>query len=133
VARFQVSTAVLATALVFLSGCGGGDGAGGTVYTPTSVVTHIVSDPAYDGDIEQTAPGSYVVTQGMSSTVQSTFVGFDPNAGTEFRTFLDFALTGQIGAVEKGALADLVAVTGDPLQDVSVLNRIDFVAKGLAD
>ena len=40
------------------------------------------------------------------------------------------ALTGQIGAVEKGAFADLVAVRGDPLQDVSVLDRIDFVMKG---
>jgi imidazolonepropionase-like amidohydrolase len=40
------------------------------------------------------------------------------------------SLTGQIGTVEKGAYADLVAVPGDPLQDVSVLNRIDFVMKG---
>jgi hypothetical protein len=98
VAQLKVSMVVLTTAaLFFLSGCGGGDSSGGTVVTPTSVVTHIVSDPAFDGDIEQTAPGTYVVTQGMSSSVQSTFVGFDPNAGTEFRTFLDFDLTGPNG------------------------------------
>jgi imidazolonepropionase-like amidohydrolase len=39
-------------------------------------------------------------------------------------------MPGQIGAVDAGAYADLVAVAGDPLQDVTVLNRIDFVMKG---
>ena len=39
-------------------------------------------------------------------------------------------LTGQIGVVEKGAFADLVAVAGDPLADVSVLEKVDWVMKG---
>jgi imidazolonepropionase-like amidohydrolase len=39
-------------------------------------------------------------------------------------------LAGQIGIVEAGAWADLVAVSGDPLQDVSVLQKIDWVMKG---
>ena len=39
-------------------------------------------------------------------------------------------MVGQIGAVEKGAFADLVAVSGDPLKDVSVLSRVEFVMKG---
>ena len=38
-------------------------------------------------------------------------------------------LSGQIGSAEKGAWADLVAVSGDPLQDVTVLSRVDFVMK----
>jgi len=38
-------------------------------------------------------------------------------------------LAGKIGVVEKGAWADLVAVPGDPLKDVSVLSRVDFVMK----
>jgi imidazolonepropionase-like amidohydrolase len=38
-------------------------------------------------------------------------------------------LTGQIGVVEKGAYADLVAVAGDPLADVTVLERVDWVMK----
>ena len=39
-------------------------------------------------------------------------------------------MAGQIGTVEKGAFADLVAVAGDPLQDVAVLSKIDWVMKG---
>jgi imidazolonepropionase-like amidohydrolase len=39
-------------------------------------------------------------------------------------------LAGQIGTIEKGAFADLVAVSGDPLADVGVLSRIDWVMKG---
>jgi imidazolonepropionase-like amidohydrolase len=39
-------------------------------------------------------------------------------------------MSGQIGVIEKGAYADLVAVAGDPLKDVAVLARVDFVMKG---
>lgn len=35
----------------------------------------------------------------------------------------------QIGSVEAGKLADIVAVAGDPLADVSILQKIDFVMK----
>jgi imidazolonepropionase-like amidohydrolase len=38
-------------------------------------------------------------------------------------------LAGKAGVVEKGAWADLVAVPGDPLRDVRVLSRVDFVMK----
>ncbi len=37
---------------------------------------------------------------------------------------------GQIGALEPGYLADVIAVTGDPLQDVGVLGNVSFVMKG---
>lgn len=39
-------------------------------------------------------------------------------------------MSGQIGSVERGAYADLVAVPGDPLQDVATLSKIDWVMKG---
>ena len=39
-------------------------------------------------------------------------------------------MSGQIGTVEKGAFADLVAMPGDPLASVSALQSIDFVMKG---
>jgi imidazolonepropionase-like amidohydrolase len=36
----------------------------------------------------------------------------------------------KIGTIEPGKLADIVAVPGDPLADVSVMERVDFVMKG---
>jgi imidazolonepropionase-like amidohydrolase len=38
-------------------------------------------------------------------------------------------MKGQIGVVAPGAFADIVAVTGDPLKDVSVLEQVRFVMK----
>jgi len=37
---------------------------------------------------------------------------------------------GQIGALEAGYLADVIAVPGDPLQDISALQNVSFVMKG---
>ena len=37
---------------------------------------------------------------------------------------------GQIGALEPGYLADVIAVSGDPLQDISALQNVSFVMKG---
>jgi len=37
---------------------------------------------------------------------------------------------GQIGSLEPGYLADVVAVPGDPLQDVGMLSNVSFVMKG---
>jgi imidazolonepropionase-like amidohydrolase len=37
---------------------------------------------------------------------------------------------GQIGALEAGYLADVVAVSGDPLQDISAVEKVTFVMKG---
>jgi imidazolonepropionase-like amidohydrolase len=37
---------------------------------------------------------------------------------------------GQIGALEPGCLADIVAVSGDPLQDISAVQNVTFVMKG---
>ena len=36
-------------------------------------------------------------------------------------------LASEVGTIEPGKSADLIAVTGDPLQDVTVLKRVDFV------
>jgi imidazolonepropionase-like amidohydrolase len=38
--------------------------------------------------------------------------------------------TGKVGTLEPGAWADIVAVDGDPLKDVTTLERVKFVMKG---
>ena len=37
---------------------------------------------------------------------------------------------GQIGALEPGYLADVIAITGNPLEDISAVNDVVFVMKG---
>ncbi len=36
----------------------------------------------------------------------------------------------QIGALKKGYFADIIAVPGDPTQDISVTTKVSFVMKG---
>ena len=38
--------------------------------------------------------------------------------------------TADIGTVQPGRYADIIAVAGDPLQDVTVLEHVGFVMKG---
>ena len=38
-------------------------------------------------------------------------------------------LNDQIGAIEPGKAADVIAVAGDPLSDVTVLKRVAFVMR----
>jgi imidazolonepropionase-like amidohydrolase len=37
---------------------------------------------------------------------------------------------GQIGALERGYLADIIAVSGDPLEDIGAVENVGFVMKG---
>jgi hypothetical protein len=83
----------IACAAMSLTGCGGDSRNG----PPPAITTQILSDSAFDGDIQETAPGTFTVTQGMSSSVQSVFAGIDPATLTEFRAFLDFPLNGAGG------------------------------------
>ena len=93
--HYKFFSIVLAFAILALAGCH--DDHYHDDYGRNSYTTQITSDPAFDGDIEQTSSSTYTVTQGMSSSVQSVFAGIDPVAGTEFRAFLDFPLTGSKG------------------------------------
>src|SRR5258708_7596375 len=96
-------TLAIACAVISLTGCHNGDD--GDIGPPILVTTQILSDPGFDGDIEQTSLNSFTITQGMSPTVQSVFAGIDPLARTEFRAFLDFPLTGA-GGVPGNAIID---------------------------
>jgi imidazolonepropionase-like amidohydrolase len=41
-----------------------------------------------------------------------------------------FGWQDQIGSIDKGKYADLIAVSGDPLADITELQRVKFVMKG---
>jgi imidazolonepropionase-like amidohydrolase len=58
--------------------------------------------------------------------------GMTPMQAIKSGTSLAAELLGQadLGAVAPGMAADLVAVAGDPLQDISELERVRFVMKG---
>lgn len=88
-------------ALLCLAGCGGSSPS----VIPPRFVTHIVSDPRFDGDIEQISATAFTVTQGMAPNVQSVLAGLDASAGTEFRAFLNFPLGGS-GGVPANAIID---------------------------
>src|SRR5258708_38450577 len=112
----RISVITVACGILSLSGCGGG----GDNSAPQTVTTQILSDSRFDGDIEQTSPNSFTITQGMSSTVQSVLAGIDPVGGTEFRAFLDFPLTGS-GGVPGNASIDsaFLEVYVDDLQPIT--------------
>lgn len=123
----RIPVVAIACGLLGLSGCGGGNDNG----APQKFTTQILSDPTFDGDIEQIAPNSFTITQGMSSTVQTVFAGIDPVGGTEFRAFLDFPLTGS-GGVPGSAFIDsaFLQIYIDDLQPPTgkLPIRVDLVA-----
>jgi len=60
-------------------------------------------------------------------------LGMTPLAAIQTATVNDADLLGwsdRIGTVEAGKFADLIAVDGDPLADVTTLERVKFVMKG---
>ena len=59
--------------------------------------------------------------------------GMTPAAALQSATMVDAQMMGwddRIGSIEKGKYADLVAVSGDPLKDITELERMKFVMKG---
>lgn len=38
--------------------------------------------------------------------------------------------TGERGTLQKGLLADIIAVDGNPLLDITILEKVSFVMKG---
>ena len=59
--------------------------------------------------------------------------GMTPAQVLRTATFNSADLIGRskdVGSIEPGKYADLVAVTGDPLQDISIMQNVGFVMKG---
>lgn len=60
-------------------------------------------------------------------------LGESPMSAIVSATSLNAEIIGwsdRIGSVEKGKYADLIAVPGDPLKDITLLERVGFVMKG---
>jgi imidazolonepropionase-like amidohydrolase len=70
----------------------------------------------------QAAEFSYLVKYGMS-----------PSQAIQAATTVAAEMMGwqdRIGSIEKGKFADIIAVAGDPLKDITELERVKFVMKG---
>ena len=67
---------------------------------------------------------AYFVKWGMTPA-QALQTAYLPAA-----TMLNYHWEQQIGTIEKGKFADIIAVTGNPLMDVAEMQRVRFVMKG---
>ncbi len=90
-----------------------------------------------EGIEEVFGSGAYTVGHGMQAFQFGYFVkwGMAPAQALRMATSsaaegLNFELGKQVGLVEKGRFADLVAVAGDPLMDITEMERVRFVMKG---
>lgn len=122
---FKPFKIAVACVVLALAGCGGSD----ADVRPTHT-TQILSDPAYDGDIALSTSNTYAVTQGMTSNVQSVFVGIDSVTGSEYRAFLHFPLTGPRGipgdAIIEDAFLNIYVNSLQPING-SIPIRVDLV------
>jgi len=72
-------------------------------------------------------------TQGLDFEALVKRGGLTPVRAIQAATTINAEVLGwsdQIGSIEKGKYADLIAVSGDPLNDITELQRVKFVMKG---
>ena len=72
-------------------------------------------------------------TQGLEFEAMVKIAGLTPAQAIQAGTLTNAQALGwqkEIGSIEKGKYADLVAVSGDPLADITELERVRFVMKG---
>jgi imidazolonepropionase-like amidohydrolase len=81
--------------------------------------------------------GAYTVGHGVQAFQFGIYVkwGMTPAQALQVATLnaaesLNFELGKQVGIIEKGRYADLAAVSGDPLADITETERVKFVMKG---
>jgi imidazolonepropionase-like amidohydrolase len=81
--------------------------------------------------------GAYTVGHGVQAYQFAIYVKWGMSPAQALRTAtsdatvgLNYDLGKQIGYVEKGRFADIVAVSGDPLSDITEMERVKFVMKG---
>jgi imidazolonepropionase-like amidohydrolase len=72
-------------------------------------------------------------TQGLELEALVKHGGLTPVRAIQSATTINAEVLGwqdQIGSIDKGKYADLIAVSGDPLADITELQRVKFVMKG---
>jgi imidazolonepropionase-like amidohydrolase len=72
-------------------------------------------------------------TQALDFEALVKHAGMSPAGVLQSGTMINAEALGwqdQIGSIEKGKYADLIAVSGDPLADITELQRVKFVMKG---
>lgn len=72
-------------------------------------------------------------TQGLEFEALVKIAGLAPARAIQAGTITNAEVLGwqdQIGSIDKGKYADLIAVSGDPLTDITELQRVKFVMKG---
>ncbi len=72
-------------------------------------------------------------TQALEITALAKQAHMSPASAIQSATIVNAEVLGwqdQIGSLDKGKYADLVAVSGDPLADITELQRVKFVMKG---
>src|SRR4029077_16155278 len=72
-------------------------------------------------------------TQALDFEAVVKRAGMSPARAIQAATTINAEVLGwqdQIGSIEKGKYADLIAVSGDPLADITELERVKFVMKG---
>ena len=72
-------------------------------------------------------------TQALEFDYLVKHTGMTPARAIQSGTVINAEVLGwqdQIGSIEKGKYADLIAVSGDPLADITELQRVKFVMKG---
>jgi imidazolonepropionase-like amidohydrolase len=131
----------------------------GVYYVPTIYVgVYVAQGRANEGApvwLQMTKIHEDTFRRAMKAGVKIAFGtdagGFDwkENPAQEFKYMVDWGMTpseairsatvtasellgmqDQIGTIEVGKYADIVAVRGDPLKDITVLQTVDFVMKG---
>jgi imidazolonepropionase-like amidohydrolase len=72
-------------------------------------------------------------TQGLDFEALVKHAGLTPARAIQAATTINAEVLGwqdQIGSIEKGKYGDLIAVSGDPIADITELQRVKFVMKG---